>query len=480
MTLPDVLDDHGRSRRPSELRRLTFDDVVDAGGSMLVRGYARIVPIESVQPGDEQVFAARAPRPAIGPLIDLDVLAQYPTVRSVVASTSVRTARALPSVSELLLTGVLSCPLPDPETLANLPALETLWATWALRTHRLILGNDQAARLRRLGIARYLLPGDNPIGSLSAYVGLRQLELKDCLRTESVAPLAALTELTRLSADAGGGWNQLAACSQLESVSAFRPRIKDLRRLNTWRRLHHLVLSMGPMETLDGMEAFENLESLALRALRIDSVAQLAGLGNLRDVYLQYLGNLHDISPVAALPSLRKLLVEGQAGARGAVRIGSLRALGESTHLEELTLRYVELDDGDLSPLIGLAALRKVDLPASLASAGLALQAARPDLSLSVVGGQHRARAIAVGQIDINPPNKPGRRWSIYQDLSVLLGVESNPEAERRVWAALARRSDGLLDRMTFDTEADAVGILADNEADIRAVADVIAELAIR
>jgi hypothetical protein len=453
---------------------LTFDDVVDAGGPMLVRGYDAIVPIESVRAGDEQVFAARAPRRASGPIIDLDVLAEYPTVDSIVVSTPVRTSRELPNVTELLLTGVLAGPVPDPETFAHLSALESLWAGWAPRNRWLDISDEQATRLRRLGVAQYLLPGDHPIGSLCAFVGLRQLELRHCLPTESVAPLAALTELRRLSADAGGGWNQLAACSQLESVSAFRPRIKDLRRLSTWHRLCHLVVSMGPMETIDGIEAFENLESLALRALRINSVGQLAGLPALRDVYLQYLGNLHDISPVAALPSLRKLLVEGQAGARGAVRISSLRVLADSTHLEELTLRHVELDDGDLSPLIGLPTLRKVDLPASLTAAGLALQAARPDVRLSVAGGQHRPRAIAVGQIDINPPSKAGGRWSIYQDLSALLGVASNPEAERRVWAALARRPDGLLDRVTFDTEADAVGILADKEADIRTVAAVI------
>jgi hypothetical protein len=42
----------------------------------------------------------------------------------------------------------------------------------------------------------------------------------------------------------------------------------------------------------------------------------------------------------------------------------------------------------------------------------------------------------------------------------------------------IGRRSHDLLVRLRFDSEAGAVGVAADSEADIREVAELIAELA--
>jgi len=61
-----------------------------------------VVPIEAVQAGDTQVFAAREDRKYHSPVINLDVLAAFPSVRSVVASTSLDLHRPLPAVAELL------------------------------------------------------------------------------------------------------------------------------------------------------------------------------------------------------------------------------------------------------------------------------------------------------------------------------------------------------------------------------------------
>ena len=81
-------------RRPSDVNRVVFDALVEPGPRSRVEARS-LIPIETVQPGDEQVLAARLPHRIGEPVIDLDLLATLPSVRSVVASTTVRARRAL-------------------------------------------------------------------------------------------------------------------------------------------------------------------------------------------------------------------------------------------------------------------------------------------------------------------------------------------------------------------------------------------------
>ena len=75
----DKLDDADRRRRPETVRRLTFEELAAPGPTFRDTRY--LVPIESVEAGDAQVLAARSAR--FGePIIDLDPLAAFPTVRS--------------------------------------------------------------------------------------------------------------------------------------------------------------------------------------------------------------------------------------------------------------------------------------------------------------------------------------------------------------------------------------------------------------
>jgi hypothetical protein len=65
----DKLDDAERRQRPTTVRPLTFDDLATPGPTF--RNTRHLVPIESVQPGDDRSFAAPGAR--FGePVIDLD------------------------------------------------------------------------------------------------------------------------------------------------------------------------------------------------------------------------------------------------------------------------------------------------------------------------------------------------------------------------------------------------------------------------
>ena len=225
--LYDELDDEARLQRPGAIERFTYETLASIAGPALVRGLDHIVPVEAVADSDEQVFAARPPRSAglvVRPeahVVSLDALADHPSVTSVVTSTDVRARRPLPSVSELLLVGISRNPLPDAETQANLPSLDSLFASWAWGDRNLELSRHQAGSMRRMAIPRGLLPVDRGIGALTDFVALEELKLKNCLPAESLSPLAELTELRSLVADAGGGWLTLAACTRLEDVAAF-------------------------------------------------------------------------------------------------------------------------------------------------------------------------------------------------------------------------------------------------------------------
>src|SRR6266849_5155490 len=93
----------GRARleRPHTPFRYTFEHFLEL--AFLVRSTSPVIPIEAVAAGDVQVLAAREQGKSGTLVIDLDVLADFPAVESVVASTRIRAGREIPNVRELLI-----------------------------------------------------------------------------------------------------------------------------------------------------------------------------------------------------------------------------------------------------------------------------------------------------------------------------------------------------------------------------------------
>ncbi len=470
----DELDEAGRLHRPAPVDRVTFGDLAAPVPHGRVDG-RRLVPIESVQAGDEQVFAARLPRRYGEPVIDLDRLADFPSVRSIVASTAVRASRVLPRIEELLL--LSRTPVPDTRTLQGLSGLARLWAGRAPADRRLAAGALSPTALRELGVNRTVLPGGP--AELSGLVELRHLVLNHCTPKDSLQPLAGLVRLTRLRADAPGGWPALSACTALEEVYAIRPRLSNLRALRTWTRLHSLVLTGSGVRGLAGIEAFTDLERLKLIALKIDDLSPLAYLSQLVDLELSGLERLHDLGPLAGLPSLRQLVIARVGGEhRDIVHIDSLRPLAEARSLEQIGLHGAIVDDGDLAPLAGLPALRRVEVFGDLGSAVAALRRARPDVEVIWREGTRPSPGVQAGPVFLHPADEKIPLWWLREDLTGLLQASTNADAEDRLRAALAAEDAPLLARLDFDTEADAVTVEAKSEDDLRAVAKAIERLA--
>jgi hypothetical protein len=64
-----------------------------------------------------------------------------------------------------------------------------------------------------------------------------------------------------------------------------------------------------------------------------------------------------------------------------------------------------------------------------------------------------------------------GHGWSLFQDLTGLLGTETNYEAEERIRAIIDQNDPVLGKALEYDTEADNVSIIAKTRDDILGVA---------
>jgi hypothetical protein len=468
-------DGPARRRRPAVVERVTFAELISPATHHRVPE-GRLVPIEAARPGDEQVLAARFPKTFGSPLIDLDVLAGLPSVRSVIASAAVRARHPLPSLRELFL--VDSAPVPDAATFASLPELASLFALVAPYRPQLDVGALPAASLRELAVARACLPSLDVLAGLG---GLRRLVIDFAGPGDSVRPLGALRELVQLDMTARRaiGWAALGACAALEDVRLDGLGTADLRPFRTWSALRRLVLSGAGPKSLAGVEALDSLEHLHLGMMAVGDLGPARGLPRLASVRLYGMRNVRDLGPLGALPALRVLRVEAAGVEDGdLVHVATLGPLAAAEALEEVVLDGAIVDDGDLSPLASLPNLRRVLVYGELEAAVARLRRARPDVEVRHERSPVPPRGTRPGIVTVHPPAPGIEGWWIREDLTGPLGAPTNHDAERLLRRALASEDAALLRRLTFDTEAGAVDVQARTEADARSVAALISRLA--
>jgi tetratricopeptide (TPR) repeat protein len=82
-----------------------------------------------------------------------------------------------------------------------------------------------------------------------------------------------------------------------------------------------------------------------------------------------------------------------------------------------------------------------------------------------------RGRELIVGPLTLIDLTTDGQGWSLFQDLTGLLGTETNYDAEERIRAILEENDPLLARALGYDTEADNVSINAKSRDDILGVA---------
>lgn len=466
-----------RKTRPLQIQRFNFGDLLQSHSKKRERTGREgnfIVPIEAARAGDTQVLAAAEPRTnPPGPPIAIDGLARIPSVESVVSSTEVNLGTRLPSVTELLL--LERPPLPEPAAFTLLPNLRSLHAMDVHpRGPKLSFRSIAGLDIKELAVRwDHLEPSD--MGNVDVLSGLRRLVFW-AGPADSVEAIGRLHNLEYLNLDGGrSGWTRLAGLGHLQEAVLWDARFPDLRPISGWSGLRSLWLRGRGVKSLDGIAELRALESLWLEVLGVSDLTPLKGLETLTSLNLSGLA-LDDLAPLAGLPSLRHLTLDG---ADSGWQVKSLAPLEHLQYLEEVKLWGVTTRDLNLSPLEHLPMLRRLDLfPAGYLSDRLVeFRKARPDVSVKAQqdGG---VATVSIGPVQVHPPSVGLADWWFLQDLTELLRTDTNAEAEARLQHAIGRRSRDLLARLHFDSEAGGVGVRADSEADIREVADVIAELA--
>jgi hypothetical protein len=82
-----------------------------------------------------------------------------------------------------------------------------------------------------------------------------------------------------------------------------------------------------------------------------------------------------------------------------------------------------------------------------------------------------RGRDLIVGPLTLLDLTAEGHGWSLFQDMTGLLGTETNYAAEERIRAIIEQNDPLLANALDYDTEADNVSIVARTREDILGVA---------
>ena len=284
--------------------------------------------------------------------------------------------------------------------------------------------------------------------------GLTQLRW---LRLQSWKPLSGVDALSRLD-----------HLEELDVQRFTRFNFKAFARCSQLR-----TLSLGTSVDLTGIEALPTLTSLSIGGRRAGTLAPLKLLPRLANLGLSPGHPPPDLEVIGELTNLRSLsLYIGSASSPFTLQ--SVALFSKLKRLEGLQC-LAFLEDRDLTPLAALENLKYLCLWGTFPEAKVRwLRERLPDCKIDVTTGTTPALALETKFGPLSAIQDEDGRWTVFQDLRLILDYESNHEAEDAVRAQLARSNPRLLKRVTFDSEADAFCVYADCDADIQGVADAI------
>jgi hypothetical protein len=482
---PFTLHDGENLQRPRIIRRLSFDHIFSRAYWFEAAPFARaIVPIELAQPGDEQVVVHQiSAEPVLKPLL-IDFLADLPDVVSIVADRLVIARRPLPQIRELFVVNQLATV--DQETLSNLPGLVSLSLGTGWRTQK--SDQDETASpdptLDRIDLSvLQRMPGLRDLrfqGQVAASLdplqylaGLERLRIEGAPAGRSAKLLAPLQELRWLAIEYWQGLRNLQGLVNLERLELMQASFANLNAFKNWKKLRLLALNGSGVKSLEGIGALEALEDLFLGGIGVHDLAALAGLFRLRRLKIAGAKWVDDFSPIGGLEELRSLiLILGSI--TETAHVESIDFVGGLEHLEELEINGAVIDDGRLEALFSLPEIRRVRLLGNYADQVESLRRQKPGIAIEVIqlSPEEAFDIIQTGPLKIRKHERDF--WSIFQDLSDLLSVANNFDADRKIRRAIRQRDPDLLNRLEFDPDADFVSISAKTEDDIRKAAEII------
>jgi hypothetical protein len=310
--------------------------------------------------------------------------------------------------------------------------------------------------------------GAGPVVLRTPLPHVRELVTSDT-DDETLTNLPALERLSVGGAIDADALSAEAVAEGLLELICDRPTFGGIEPLARFGALERLSVNAWPEDSLEPLAGLTALRRLDLTASK--GFQHLGALVALEDLRLTLeKGTLKDLRALAPLRALRRLEASGRA-------LRSLEGADALPALETVVLRRTAVKD--LAPLADAPTLRRVALDERFGAEQVeALRAARPDIEIDWAAPEAEPPGESVGGVRYRRLDTA--QWAIRQDVTALLDVDDNLAAEARVAGALRDEDADLLARLTLDSDAEALMLVAESEADARRAAEVVAAMAAR
>jgi hypothetical protein len=300
-------------------------------------------------------------------------------------------------------------------------------------------------------------------------------------RAEQARALAEMPELRQLDlqvAEAQRGANALGRLSNLESLSINAVSGLDFKAFSGCRSLRDLGIGgLGTTKSFEGIERLEGLRSLSISGRRALPLAPLRSLRALENLAITVLQPPPDLDVIGDLTGLKALFYyPGSVSSVATVPTGTL--FSKLERLEHLKCMAF-LGDGDLTPFAELKRLTYLCFLGTFPEAKVAwLEERLPACKLDLTVGEPPAEPPKVAVGPLEAWQEDDGRWSVFQDLRLILDHPSNHAAEDAVRAELRRSNPEALGRVEFDSEHDAFAVTLKDRDDLEALAAAVTALA--
>jgi Leucine-rich repeat (LRR) protein len=166
------------------------------------------------------------------------------------------------------------------------------------------------------------------------------------MRSRSKIDFKRLKHLLTLSLSGQAICSEVAACSNLRTLTVTGASNTNLKALAEASGLRQLCVRESKLTTVEGIERLSKLQSLTLSQLPLQSLDGLDKLDALCDLSLCYLRKLVTLDPISRIHALKKLDITSCG------KIENMSAIGGLKTLRELIMENMEIADiGFLAPL---------------------------------------------------------------------------------------------------------------------------------
>lgn len=255
----------------------------------------------------------------------------------------------------------------------------------------------------------------------------------------------------------------------LPALESLRLMNVQLGTLDQVARIASLTeLSVWSTKSFSGISRLKRLRSFHASGIVCPPISELTANVALRDLQIKARTPPTDLAKLGRLAGLERLTLWFGDIHRPA-DIESLSFLRSLGNLRELGVHGVRLRDRDVTPINDLSGLKVLDLSGAFGPEIRRLKGRR--------GRKTTVTKLVPALGGRTAPVRPrliSGTWTIFEDVSSLLGVGNNYDAEKAVRRRLKTVAPEVAACVEFDSEADSFCVRAESRKDLDRIARVI------